>query len=305
MTPTRGREALEHAVEDHRCQRLRRRVRDRRGSRPSGSSPRRRGSRAGPEGRCGSSSDRSDHPCRRRGTRSGCPASWSLVPRTQVTGGWASGRRATRRHQQRGRTRLDRLGGRGPCPVEVRERHIAGGQARVAARTSSIPRWWASGVRTRSQVAEVLPVAQPPVLEGVEHELAGEAQQIEGGDDPRSACPWRGLRRIDLSAPRRRGTQSLGGDRQPCRTAAVRSRCCSGGSPVWRSSLPPGTAAARCGPDGRVGAVPSIQAVRSHTRGRRNSVPTLTRAVPGSRCSGSSTGGLGSGRCAWIGAQER
>ena len=64
------REALEHAVEDHRRQRLHRRLGDAHVVEPSGSSRRRRGSRARRAGRCGSTPGPSAGR-RRRGTRSG------------------------------------------------------------------------------------------------------------------------------------------------------------------------------------------------------------------------------------------
>ena len=91
------------------------------------------------------------------------------------------------------------------------------------------------------EVVAVLPVVQPPVVERVEHQLAREAEEVERrgpvlGDE--RAGGREVLAQHDLVG--------LGGavlvrrvlGARAARTRRSRSRSCSSGSPVWRSSLP-------------------------------------------------------------------
>src|SRR6056297_239932 len=90
-------------------------------------------------------------------------------------------RRAPRRHEQRSRARRDRFAGHCLRPVEVGERHVAGRQQSGVDRAElDHP----AVVRTSSTVCEVevglvLPLVQPGVVEGVEHQLALHADEVE------------------------------------------------------------------------------------------------------------------------------
>src|SRR6056297_2883025 len=90
-------------------------------------------------------------------------------------------RRAPRRHEQRCCARRDRFAGHRTRPIEVGERHVAGGQQSRVDRAELDHR---AVVRTSSTVCEVeiglvLPLVQPGIVEGVEHQLALHADEVE------------------------------------------------------------------------------------------------------------------------------
>ena len=91
--------------------------------------------------------------------------------------GWAA-----RRDQQRGRAHLDRLGRQRRRTVEVGERHVERRQQPVVDGTEldHAAVVGAGGADRQLEVAGVLPVAEPTVVERVEDELAGEAEEVEG-----------------------------------------------------------------------------------------------------------------------------
>ena len=90
-------------------------------------------------------------------------------------------RRAARRDEQRGGAHGDRLGGHRAGRVEVGERHVARRQQPGidGAELDHPPVVRPGRADGQLEVAAVLPVVQAAVVERVEHELAGEAEQVE------------------------------------------------------------------------------------------------------------------------------
>jgi hypothetical protein len=94
----------------------------------------------------------------------------------RVSGGTA------RSHQEGGRPHGDGFVGHGRGPIEVDQRHVTGGQE-AGIDGTELDHGPVVGARRavgQVEIAGVLPVVQAPVVEGVEHQLAGEAQEIEG-----------------------------------------------------------------------------------------------------------------------------
>jgi hypothetical protein len=92
------------------------------------------------------------------------------------------------------------------------------------------------------EIVAVLPVVKATVVERVEDELAGEPQEIEGArrsSARKLPVAAKFLRAMMSSASLLRYSSDLclAASRS---NAVARSRCCSAGSPVWRSSLPEG-----------------------------------------------------------------
>ncbi len=90
-------------------------------------------------------------------------------------------RRTPGRDQQRGGTHPDRLVGHRGSVVEGAQRHVARGkEARVGRAELDHPAVVrAGGAQRELDIAGVLPVAQAAVVERVEHELAGEAEEVD------------------------------------------------------------------------------------------------------------------------------
>ncbi len=90
-------------------------------------------------------------------------------------------RRAARGDEQRRRAHRDRLGGEGAGAIEIGQGHVqAGQQSRVGgAELDHRPVVGACSTDGQLEIAGMLPSAQPGVVEGVEDQLAGEAEQIE------------------------------------------------------------------------------------------------------------------------------
>ncbi len=89
--------------------------------------------------------------------------------------------RAARCDEQRGGAHLDRLAGHRVSPVEVGERHVAGGQqARIDRAELDHPAVvGAGGAVGEVEVGLVLPLVQPAVVERVEQQLALHADEVE------------------------------------------------------------------------------------------------------------------------------
>jgi hypothetical protein len=90
--------------------------------------------------------------------------------------------RAAARHQQGGGAHRDRLAGHGRRPLEVGQRHVAGGQQPVVDRAElhHAAVVGAGGAVGEVEVAGPLEAQQVTVVEGVEHELAGHPDEVEG-----------------------------------------------------------------------------------------------------------------------------
>ncbi len=103
-------------------------------------------------------------------------------------------RRTARRHQQRRGAGVDRLGGHCLRSVEVGERDVTGGQQPGIDRAElDHPPVMCPGCAVgQVEVGAVLPVVEAAVVKGVEHQLAGEAQEVEGPrpivGDERAGC---------------------------------------------------------------------------------------------------------------------
>ncbi len=90
--------------------------------------------------------------------------------------------RAAARHEQGGRPHLERFAGHGGRPVEVGERHVAGGQEPGIDRAELDHPAVVGAGRAVGQVEVAVPLEseQVAVVERVEHELAGHPEQVEG-----------------------------------------------------------------------------------------------------------------------------
>ena len=174
----------------------------------------------------------------------GMPASWARAhtgSRPMWLGEWPGGQPdATSRAAA---PMLERLVGQAGGGLEVEERHVAAGQQAVVDRAEldHAPVVGPGGADGQLGVVAVLPVAQPPVVERVEDQLAREPEEVEGPGPvlgQERAGGGEVLAGHDLARPRRPGTRR----ERACRPAGRRrrrGRCsCSSGSPVWRSSLP-------------------------------------------------------------------
>ena len=108
-------------------------------------------------------------------------------------------RRAARGDEERGRPDVDGLRRQSPGDVEVGQRYVARRQqprvdrAELDHSTVVCPR----GADRELEIARVLPVAQAPIVEGVEDELAGEAEEVQG---PRPILGDEGARRGEVLA---------------------------------------------------------------------------------------------------------
>ena len=90
--------------------------------------------------------------------------------------------RASRRDEQSGGSHLDRFVGHRGRVSDRAQRHVAGGeQPRIGRTELDHPSVVRAGRTERElDVARVLPVAEATVVERVEHELAREAEEIDG-----------------------------------------------------------------------------------------------------------------------------
>ena len=91
--------------------------------------------------------------------------------------GWTA-----RSHEQRGGTGLERFGRHRASTLEVCQRDVAGGQQPRVDRTEiqHAPVVGPGHAVSEIEISRVLPVMQPSVVEGVEDELTGHADQIDG-----------------------------------------------------------------------------------------------------------------------------
>ena len=178
----------------------------------------------------------------------GMPASAAAAhtpSRPRWLGEWPGGHpEAT---EQRGGAHVQRLGGQRRRAVEVAQRHVQRRQQAVVDRAELDHPTVVGPGRADGQleVARVLPVAQAAVVERVEHELAGEAEQVEGarpvvGDE--RAGGGEVLAQHDLVGLGRHLLVGVQAGDEPIegrvQVGSESSACCR--SPVWRSSLPPG-----------------------------------------------------------------
>ena len=91
-------------------------------------------------------------------------------------------RRAARGDEQCGRAHRDRLGGKRSGAIEIGQGHVQAGQQPgiCRAEVDHCPVVGPRRTNRQVEVTGVFPRAQPGVVEGVEDQLAGEAEQIEG-----------------------------------------------------------------------------------------------------------------------------